>query len=61
MRGFKLSNVLKGWTSMETWAGETVLQEFELFDDEEYGLTPPGTPIFSDEAAQQVLASRPKT
>jgi hypothetical protein len=42
----KLTNVLQGWTSVQTFEGEKVLQEFDLFDPEEYGT---GTPTASDD------------
>lgn len=32
-----MQNVLNGWTSLQTWDGDTVLQLFDLFDDDEYG------------------------
>ena len=41
----KLTNVLQGWTSMQTFEGEKVLQEFDLFDPEEYGTPTRGTEV----------------
>ena len=38
-----LTNVLQGWTSIQTFNGEKVLQEFDLFDSEEYGTDAPPT------------------
>ena len=33
----KMTNVLQGWTSIQTFEGDQVLQKFDLFDPEEYG------------------------